>query len=81
MLSQPMVFGQYLDAAKVSHDIALYDWAPKDQFSVGAMILSRKSFTPQQARHWDAFVADHLRDGTILKLTRDSIYSGPRAPD
>lgn len=90
VLSQPLVFRQYLDADKIDHDITLYDWAPKDEFSLGAMILSRKSFTPLQAARWDALVANLLRDGTVLKLAREflpqeqareMVYSGPRTPD
>lgn len=90
VLSQPLIFGQYLDTATINRDLTLYDWAPKDQFSVGSMILARKSFTPQQAQKWDALIATLLRDGTVVKIARtflsadqarDVIYSGPRAPD
>jgi polar amino acid transport system substrate-binding protein len=90
VLSQPIVFRQYMDEATVTRDIALYDWAPKDEFSIGAMILSRQSFTPQQAKRWDALMATLLHDGTVLKFAReflppeqarDLVYSGPRTPD
>lgn len=90
VLSQPIVFRQYLDAAKVTQDFAMYDWAPKDQFLIGSMILSRKSFTPDQAKRWDALMVAMLRDGTVLKHIReflpadqaqDFVYTGPRAPD
>ncbi len=90
VLSQPIVFRQYLGVAKINQDIAMYDWAPKDEFSVGSIILSRKSFTPQQAKRWDALMVALLRDGTMLKFSReflpadqahDLLYTGPRAPD
>lgn len=90
VLSQPIVFRQYLDEAKINHDFTLYDWAPKDEFSVGAMILSRKSFTPQQAKRWDALLVEMLRDGTISKFAREFlsadqahelVYTGPREFD
>lgn len=90
VLSQPIVFRQYLDEAKINHDFTLYDWAPKDEFSVGAMILSRKSFTPQQAKRWDALLVEMLRDGTISKFAREFlsadqahelVYTGPRELD
>lgn len=90
VLSQPIVFRQYLDEAKINHDFTLHDWAPKDEFSVGAMILSRKSFTPQQAKRWDALLVEMLRDGTISKFAREFlsadqahelVYTGPRELD
>jgi polar amino acid transport system substrate-binding protein len=90
VLSQPIVFRQYLDEAKINQDIALHDWAPKDEFSLGAFILSRKSFTPQQAKRWDALIVELLRDGTLLKhvraflpadQARDLLYTGARTPD
>lgn len=90
VLSQPIVFRQYLDVAKINQDIAMYDWAPKDEFSVGSIILSRKSFTPQQAKRWDAVMVALLHDGTLLKHVReflpadqahDLLYTGPRASD
>lgn len=90
VLSQPIVFRQYLDEATINRDVTQYNWAPKDQFSVGSLILSRKSFTPQQAKRWDELVAKLLRDGTVTKIARaflpleqarEVVYSGPRAPD
>ncbi len=90
VLSQPIVFRQYLSEAKINHDITLYDWAPQDQFSLGAMILARKSFTLQQAKHWDALLVALQHDGTVLKFAReflpsdqahDLVYTGPRTLD
>jgi phosphoribosylformimino-5-aminoimidazole carboxamide ribonucleotide (ProFAR) isomerase len=68
----------------------LNDWAPPEQFAVGALILARKSFTPEQAKLWDVLVTDMLRDGTLQKINaqyvsaaqaRDLLYTGPRTPD
>lgn len=90
VLSQPIVFRQYLDAATVKRELKLYDWAPEEQFSVGALILSRQSFTAQQAQRWDALLAKLLHDGTVSKIAREFlspdqarelVYAGPRTPD
>ena len=90
VFSQPVVYRQYWDAEKITADFDLYDWAPADQFSVGALVFARKSFTPAQAKRWDALVVKLLKDGTIGKIMRDYldaasarelVYSGPRLPD
>jgi hypothetical protein len=69
--------------------LVIRDWAPKDQFSVGSLILSRKSFTPAQAMHWDRLITEILTDGTMYKINRtflssrearELIYFGPRDP-
>ena len=90
VLSQPIVFREYLAAETLKNDIAIRDWAPKDQASVGAFILSRKSFTAEQARRWDRLIVSMLEDGSILKIYREFLpqreakemmYTGPRDPE
>jgi polar amino acid transport system substrate-binding protein len=90
VLSQPIVFRQYLDEKTMQAKLVQRDWAPQDQSSVGAMILARKSFTDDQARHWDQLVANLLRDGSFQKIARSFLppeaakaltYTGPRSPD
>jgi ABC-type amino acid transport substrate-binding protein len=90
VLSQPIVYQHYLDPQTLKASVLVRDWAPPDQFSVGALILSRKSFTPEQARHWDALLAKLLKDGTMLKINRqflpsaqarDLLYTGARSAD
>jgi polar amino acid transport system substrate-binding protein len=90
VLSQPIVYQHYLDEQALKASVVLRDWAPADQFSVGALILSRKAFTPEQARHWDALLTKLLKDGTLLKINRqflptsqarELLYTGPRSPD
>jgi len=90
ILSQPIVFRQYLDAQRIQNELVLRDWAPKEQYSLGALILSKKSFTQDQARRWDALLVAMQRDGTLLKINReflpadqarDLVYTGPRSPD
>jgi polar amino acid transport system substrate-binding protein len=87
VLSQPIVFTQYLSAAKLKRDFVVHDWAPADQSSVGSLALSRKSFTAEQARHWDALMVSLQRDGTLNKIVRqflgaaesqEVIYTGRR---
>jgi polar amino acid transport system substrate-binding protein len=89
-LSQPIVYLQYMDESKLKADMLQLDWAPPDQFSVGGMILSRKSFTDDQARQWDKLITDIQRDGTFQKIVRDFLppamarslaYNGPRLLD
>ncbi len=89
VLSQPIVFREYLTADTLKNDIAVRNWAPKDQFSVGAFILSKKSFTAEQAQRWDRLIVSLLADGSILKIYREFLpareakemmYTGPRDP-
>lgn len=90
VLSQPVVFRQYWDEAQIQSGVVLQDWAPKDQYAVGALILARTSFTPAQARRWDALLVALQRDGTLLRINREFlptaqarelVYTGPRSPD
>lgn len=90
ILSQPLVFNAYYAEKQLKSKVVIHDWAPADQFAVGALILARKTFTPEQARQWDALVSDMLRDGTLQKINtqylpaaqaRDLLYTGPRTPD
>ena len=86
-LSQPVVSSQYLKDAKTQREFAVYDWAPAEQSSVGSLALSRKSFSAEQARNWDALLVSMQRDGALLKLLRkhldasasqDLVYTGRR---
>ena len=90
VLSQPLVFKAYFDDTQFQASIVTRDWAPKEQFSVGALILARKSFNAEQAKRWDALVVEMQRDGTLQKINRgflsaaqarDLVYTGPRTPD
>lgn len=90
VLSQPVVYGATLTDARLKRDFVVYDWAPDDQSSIGAMALSRKSFSADQARQWDALMVSLQRDGTLQKLSRkylgvlasqDLIYTGKRLLD
>ena len=90
ILSQPIVYSQYLTASQLDEDLALHDWAPADQFSIGALILARTSFTAEQAKHWDQVLVNMQNDGTLYKIAREFLpanrarellYSGPRSPD
>ena len=86
-LSQPVVSSQYLKDAGTQREFAVYDWAPAEQSSVGSLALSRKNFSAEQAKNWDALLVSMQRDGTLLKLVRkhlgasasqDIIYTGRR---
>ena len=66
------------------------DWAPQDQYAVGALMLQRKSFTPAQAKAWDDLVVRMLKDGSMLQINRrflssaeakSGLYTGPRMLD
>jgi hypothetical protein len=57
--------------------------------SVGALILSRKSFTSDQAQKWDDLIVKLQNSGTLLKIFEtfvsrsqalDLVYNGPRSP-
>lgn len=86
VFAQPLVYQAYLSEVQLS-SLRLQDWAPPEQESVGALILSRRSFSPAQAQAWDALVAQLLKDGSLLKITqrflppkqaRDTLYHGAR---
>lgn len=90
VISQPIVYRQYLSSSFIDNELVVKDLAPKDQQSVGNLILSRKAFTPEQALRWDRLVSSMLADGTLYKINqeflpskeaRGLIYSGPRNPD
>ena len=90
IFSQPIVFRQYLSEDYLQNQVVLRDWAPKDEVSIGALILSRKSFTAEQARRWDALLVAMQKDETLLKIYRgflnpsqakELVYVGPRSPD
>ena len=90
VLSQPIVYRQYLDEEKIAATLVQRDWAPQDQFSVGTIMLSRKTFTDIQARQWDQTLVDMQRDGSFQKIARSFLspeaakaltYTGPRSPD
>ena len=90
IFSQPIVFRQYLTEDYLQSEVVQQDWAPQDEISIGALILSRKSFTAEQARKWDALLVALQKDGTLLKINRsflspaqarDLVYTGPRSPD
>jgi polar amino acid transport system substrate-binding protein len=89
IFSQPIVFGQYLSKDYISGNVAFRDWAPKEDVSVGALILSRKSFTSDQAQKWDDLIVRMQKDRTLLKILEtfvsrsqamDLVYTGPRSP-
>jgi polar amino acid transport system substrate-binding protein len=90
IFSQPIVFRQYLSEDYLQNNVVLRDWAPNDEMSIGALILSRKSFTATQASNWDALLVALQKDGTLQKINRsflsqsqarDVVYTGPRSPD
>ncbi len=90
VVSQPIVFREYIDAERLRRDLVMRDWAPSEQFSVGSFIFSRKSFTPEQAVRWEALVVGMLKDQTMLKIVqgfmpadqaRGIVYRGPRMLD
>ena len=86
---QPVVYRSYLSEVQLSQ-LRELDWVPKDQESVGALILSRRTFSAQQARNWDKLLARMLRDGSLGRMyanflppaqARDAVYRGPRPTD
>jgi len=88
IFSQPIVFGQYLAPDYLASHVTFRDWAPKGDISVGALILSRKSFTSGQAKQWDALIVRLQKDGTLVKIfetflgrsqARELVYTGPRS--
>jgi polar amino acid transport system substrate-binding protein len=90
IFSQPIVFRQYLSQDYLDRKVAFRDLVPKDDVSIGALILSRKSFSPEQARKWDALVVKLQKDASLLRIyknflndsqARDLIYTGPRSPE
>lgn len=90
IVSQPIVYSQYLTALELDDELSQQDWAPADQFSIGTLMLARASFTSAQAKHWDQLLVGMQNDGTLHKIAReffpttrvrDLVYSGPRSPD
>jgi hypothetical protein len=90
VIGQTLAYQQYLSEGYVSNTLIVRDWAPKSESITGALVLSRKSFSPAQARHWDELLVSMQKDGSLLKISRqflppsqarDLIYTGPRSPD
>ena len=90
ILSQPIVYSQYLAPARFDEDLSINDWAPADQASIGALILARASFNPRQAKQWDQLLVNIQSDGTLYKIVheflpanraRELVYTGPRSPE
>lgn len=86
VLSQPLVYAQYVAPDVVARDYDVYDWAPVTDSAVGSLVFSRQRFTPEQFKRWDALLQALLRDGTITKIVRqyvgpeqarELVYSGP----
>jgi polar amino acid transport system substrate-binding protein len=86
---QPVVYGSYLSKQELK-SFKVLDWVPQEQESVGALILSKRSFSKAQAQQWDAQVAKFLSDGSMLQISRkylpdrqarDSLYRGARPQD
>jgi polar amino acid transport system substrate-binding protein len=89
VISQHIVFPYYLDQPTLGNFL-VQDWAPKDEAVDGALILSRKSFTPEQSRRWDDLLVKLLADGSVDKIyrafvtdaqARDLKYKGKRSPE
>ncbi|MDT8990335.1 transporter substrate-binding domain-containing protein [Curvibacter sp. APW13] len=89
VFAQPVVFRSYLGDAEMAA-LRFLDWVPKDQESVGAFILSRKSFRPEQAQAWDQLLSKMIKDGTVGKIyghflpadmARESVFRGERPTD
>jgi polar amino acid transport system substrate-binding protein len=90
IFSQPIIYRQYLSEDYISQKMVFRDWAPKSENSVGALILSRTSFSAEQSRRWDALIVRLQKDGTLYNIYRrflgpeqasELVYAGPRFPD
>jgi polar amino acid transport system substrate-binding protein len=90
IFSQPIVFGEYFSQDYLAAKAEFRDFALKDEVSIGALILSRKSFTADQAKRWDALIVKMQKDGTLMRIftgfvgsaqARELLYSGPRSPE
>lgn len=89
VFAQPLVYRSYLNDAELSA-VRVLDWVPKNEEAVGAFILSRKTFSPDQARAWDSLLEQMLKNGMVSKIygqflppdqARDALYRGPRPAD
>jgi polar amino acid transport system substrate-binding protein len=87
VVSQPIVYRVYLNDAQLRDDIVLRDWAPPQEASVGGLMLSRSSFTPDQAEHWSKLLNSLIKDGNLAKIfakylspteANHLVYAGPR---
>jgi polar amino acid transport system substrate-binding protein len=90
IFSQTIIYRQYLSEDYLAQKMYLGDWAPKSENAVGALILSRTSFSAEQSRRWDALLVKLQKDGTLYNIYRrflsheqaaDLVYAGPRFPD
>ena len=90
IFSQPIIYRQYLSDDYISQNMAVRDWAPKSESAIGALILSRSSFSAEQSKRWDALIVKLQKDGTLYNIYRrflspdqaaDLVYVGPRFPD
>lgn len=90
VFTQTAVYQPYFPPGWLEREVAVMDWGPKDDAIRVMLVLSRSSFSEQQARRWDQLLATITRDGSMLKIlrefmsadeARDMLYSGPRELD
>jgi polar amino acid transport system substrate-binding protein len=87
VVSQPIVYRQYLSETQLRNDIVIRDWAPTQEASVGGLMLSRTAFTEVQAHRWDTLIETVQKDGSQIRTflpfmsateARNLVYTGPR---
>ncbi len=87
VLGHPVVYPLYVDAGWLEREVQVLDWAPREEESVGALMLSRQRFSAVQARNWAKLLASLAQDGTQYRIhraflpakqARDLIYAIPR---
>ena len=90
VFTQIGVYQRYFAPSWLEQELAVMDWAPKDEAVTVTLALSRTSFTPEQARRWDQLLDTLSHDGSLLKILRDfvsadearsMVYNGPRDPN
>lgn len=52
---------------KTAEPPRMEDWDPADP-SPSGLVLSKRSFSPEQAQHWQTLVQQMLDDGTVLRI-------------
>lgn len=68
ILAESVLFVPRLKALGLSDGVTIRDWVPGEKPLVGGLILSKRSFSAEQAQAWQGLMRDMRRDGTLRRI-------------
>lgn len=84
-IASPLAYRYYLKAYPPNGKVRFMNWDLGEK-SVSSLVLSKKSFTEEQARQWQALISTLIANGTILNIlskhlgaeeARETLYQAP----